>query len=280
MNIADELKAAADRLADAGIPDARREAASLLEFVLQKPRSFVIAHPEYDLPPESLALYHEALGRREGREPFHYITGIREFYGLDIRVTPDVLIPRPETEMLVQRSIEFLGERSGARVLEIGVGSGCISVAILKFVPLAEVVGVDVSSPALKVARSNAETHGVLSRIDLLRSDVYSALDDQPFDLIVTNPPYIPVAELAGLEPEVRDFEPRTALTDGGNGLSIIEEVISRASEFLVSGGMLLMEIGHDQANTVEAMLDKGRWRSYRFLNDLQDIRRILEARL
>ena len=275
-NISEKLREATDILQTSGISEPRREAASLLAFSLQKDKTFLIAHSEYKLSKEEENRFQEFLQRRAHREPVQYITGIQEFYGLDFEVTPDVLIPRPETELIVENAIKLLPEK--ARFCEVGIGSGCISIAILHNVETATAVGLDISENALQIAAKNAKRHQVSSRLDLKISDIFAILKDEKFDLIVSNPPYIPRQDFEILQTEVRDFEPTIALTDGKNGLSIIEKIINDAPQFLKPHGFLLMEIGFKQATEVKEMFLPKIWQAIEILPDLQNIPRMVKA--
>lgn len=274
------LKTAAEILAKSGINEPRRQAVSLLALALNKDRTFLIAHPEYEPGPGEQALFDEFLARRSAREPLQYIRGTQEFYGLEFEVAPGVLIPRPETEILVENSISLLADKEGPIFCEVGTGSGCIGISILHEAPAASAVGLDISGPALDLTQKNAQKHGVSDRLRLLRSDVFSAIAGEKFDLIVSNPPYIPKAEYDVLQPEVRDFEPETALTDGGSGLSIIERIAQDSPAFLKPGGFLLMEIGFGQAEKVAKIFNADPWQSFEILPDLQSIPRTVKARL
>jgi release factor glutamine methyltransferase len=277
-NISKILKEATEILHESGIAEPRREAASLLAFSLGKDRTFLLTHDDYELSPAEEEKFESFLNRRARREPLQYIRGTQEFYGLDFVVTPDVLIPRPETEMIVEAALEILKTRENSRFCEVGVGSGCISTAILHNAPKASAVGLDISEKALKIARLNAENHAVLERLELKISDVFDVLTDEKFDLIVSNPPYIPHADIDYLQAEVRDFEPLTALTDGADGVSIIERIIADAPRFLNSQGFLLMEIGFAQAEAVLSFFDTKFWRTVEILPDLQGIPRMVKA--
>ncbi len=279
-NIAETLQKATELLQKSGVAEPRREANSLLAFTLQKDRTFLITHSDYALSDEEEANFKTVLQRRAHREPLQYITGRQEFYGLDFTVTPDVLIPRPETEMIVENAIEILKTRKIARFCEIGVGSGCLSVAILHNVRTASAIGLDVSEEALKVAKLNAENHRVLERFELKISDVFDSLSEEKFDLIVSNPPYIPRRDIENLQAEVRDFEPFNALTDGGDGLSIIEKIIRDAPRFLKPEGFLLMEIGFGQASDVKKLFSPKIWQSLEILPDLQGIPRMVKSQI
>ena len=279
MNISEILKSATGILLENGIAEPRREANSLLAFALQKDKTFLIAHSEYELSDEEETNFNKLLERRANREPFQYIVGKQEFYGLDFIVSKDVLIPRPETELIVEAAIEILKMQENSSFCEVGVGSGCISVSILHENTTATAIGVDISAKALKIARKNAETHKVLERLELKLSDIFDILENETFDLIVSNPPYIPSEDFDGLQAEVRDFEPQNALTDGKDGLSIVEKIIADAPKFLKPNGFLLMEIGFNQSTEVREMFLPNLWQTVEFLPDLQGIPRILKAR-
>jgi release factor glutamine methyltransferase len=274
------LQLATETLRENEIAEPRREANSLLAFALQKDKTFLIAHPEYELTATENSFFDEILTRRANREPFQHITGKQEFFGLDFEVNSDVLIPRPETELIVENAIEILRSLEEPRFCEIGVGSGCISVSILHEVKNAAAIGLDISEKALQMAKRNAEKHAVSDRLQLKKSDVFAVLTDEKFDLVVTNPPYIPSGDISGLQREVRDFEPLNALTDGKDGLSIIENISESSPKFLYSKGFLLMEIGFNQAEKVRQMFSLEIWQSVEILPDLQKIPRTVKAQL
>ncbi len=279
MNIAEALAQASSTLASAGVSESRREASTLLSFVIIRPAAFLIAHPEYELTEDERARYTDAVGRRSRREPFQYITGKQEFYGLEFDVGPGVLIPRPETEILVEAAIERLSPLDSPRLLEIGVGTGCISIAVLHSVKHASAVAVDISPIALRTAGRNANKHEVGDRLTLQMGDVFEGLNGS-FDLIASNPPYVPATDIAGLQPEVRDFEPHLALSGGLDGLDVVQRIVAGASQLLNSGGSLLIEIGFGEADGVRQIVDPSIWDDVRFLPDLQGIPRIFAARM
>ncbi|HEX6280327.1 MAG TPA: peptide chain release factor N(5)-glutamine methyltransferase [Pyrinomonadaceae bacterium] len=264
----------------ASIPDPRKEASSLLQFAIGRERSFIVAHPEYGLTEEERHLFQRSVERRASREPFQHIVGRQEFYGLDFIVTPDVLIPRHETELIVEKAIELLIDERSPRFLEIGIGSGCISIAILKNSPRASAIAVDISEPAIEIAKRNASMHAVNERLEIIRSDVYEKVPNERFDLIVANPPYVPLEDYAHLQPEVRDHDPRIAVTDGSTGLTVIERIVADAPSRLRSDGHLLMEIGFGQHERVSAMFDRNRWKGPDLIPDLQGIPRVVFATL
>ena len=276
--VSETLKIAADVLQQSEISEPRREAGSLLAFALQKDKTFLIAHSEYELSAEEEKRFHELLQRRANREPLQYITGKQEFYGLDFEVTKDVLIPRPETELIVENAIELLPENG--RFCEVGVGSGCISISILHEVKTASAIGLDVSDKALQITEKNAKTHNVSNRLELKISNVFTNLPNEKFDLIVSNPPYISSDDMENLQAEVRRFEPLSALTDGKDGFSIIKQIIDDAPRFLKRHGFLLIEIGFDQSDKVKQMFSSKIWQSVEFLTDLQNIPRTVKGQI
>lgn len=224
-------------------------------------------------PPEGFAAsYAAAIERRTTREPIAYITGVQEFWNRDFAVSAAVLIPRPETELIIEeaRSMAFV------TVADIGTGSGCLAVTLAAEFPRAQVVATDISAPALAVARANADRHGVAGRIAFHETRYLDGLTG-PFDLIVSNPPYVTDAEYAGLAPEVHDFEPRSALTAGPDGLDDVRAVLSAAATQLRPSGMLLMEIGHGQSDAVKKLVGaKSELTLLRISPDLQGIPRLV----
>ena len=281
MNIAEALKESVKILESNGVAEPVREASLILQYSLNKDKTFLIAHPEYELAADEEMRFDSFVRRRQNREPYQYIVGKQEFYGLEFEVTPDVLIPRPETEMLVERAIEILKDIERPKFCEIGVGSGCISVSILVNVKNAAATALDISARAIEVATRNAERHFVRDRMTFLESDLFTRLDGGTFDLIASNPPYVPSADIDGLQAEVRDFEPLNALTDGGgDGLSIVNRIVLESPNHLKSGGFLLMEIGIGQAEKVNEMFDNAVWQSIEIAPDFQGIPRLVCSRL
>jgi release factor glutamine methyltransferase len=283
LMIATWIKEAAQILSVAGVPEARREAMSLVEHVTARDRTFIITHPQTTLATTDVRRLRQLVKHRAAGVPMQYLTGHQEFYGLDFEVTPDVLIPRPETELLVEIALGFLGEAGKpALVCDVGTGSGCISVALLHEEANARAVGLDISTGALRVASRNAARHGVRERLRLIASDCFAALRPSVarFTMIVSNPPYIAEDALADLQREVRDHEPRVALTPGGDGLSIIRRLVDDSPRFLERGGHLLMEIGFDQHEAVRKLIDTEVWQLLDIHKDLQGIPRTVALRL
>jgi len=278
VNIAAAISSGAEILGRADIAEFRREASSLLAFVLQKDAAFLIAHPDFELTEEQASVFENAIRRRATHEPFQYITGKQEFWGLDFEVTPDVLIPRPETEILVEKAISILSSIESPRFCELGVGSGCIAVSLLHSVPAAIAVVTDISPAALADAKRNAKRHTVDRRIDFRQGDLFEGITDR-FDMILSNPPYVADEQIEALQPEVRDFEPRGALSGGFDGMDIIRRIVDDAPKFLKPGGSLLIEIGFDQAARVKELFEQDLWPSVDLLPDLQGIPRVAHAR-
>jgi release factor glutamine methyltransferase len=285
LTIADALREAATELRVAGVVEARREAGSLLSHVTGHDRTHVITHADEGLTPGQLSALRAAVSRRAAGEPLQYITGRQEFYGLEFEVTSDVLIPRPETELLVEAALELLKGAASPLVCDVGTGSGCIAVALLHERGDARCLALDISPEALRVAGRNAERHGVGDRMLRLASDCLEALGaeeyaDLRFDLVASNPPYVAEADVVSLQREVRDHEPRVALTPGGDGLSVIRRLLSEAPRRLKPGGHLLLEIGFDQHEQVAALINPRTWRLLEIHKDLQGIPRIVALRL
>lgn len=277
MNIKEALAQSAEALRQAGVDDAGREARSMLEFATGKDTAFLIAHPEYDLQNAEIERFTSFVVRRAGREPFHYITGTREFFGREFFVEPGVLIPRPETEFLVECAIDRLSRHPFPRFIEIGVGSGCVAVSILKSVSDATAVAVDVSDFALRVASANAARHLVSDRLELRNGSVFAGISER-FDLIVSNPPYVPDDDLRAMQPEVAKFEPHLALFGGSDGLDIVRKIAEEARNFLNPNGVLAMEIGFGQSEAVRELLESSGWTSIDFIPDLKGIERVATA--
>lgn len=250
---ADLLPDAITRLAEAGVEQPRFEAQLLLAQALGVSRTSVIAQT---YPPPTVSQredFARLLAERVKRVPFAYLRGDQEFYGLPFRVTPAVLVPRPETELLVDfvRKVLSDGTESPATMADIGTGSGCIAIAALVHCPYARGVAFDLSSEALRVARSNAERNNVVDRLRLVQGNLLRGAAAASFDIIVSNPPYIPTDEIETLQPEVRDWEPRLALDGGTDGLDLLRELARTAPARLQPGGWIAVELAQGQAPTV-----------------------------
>ena len=244
------VREGADLLRAHGVAEPGRDSERLLGHVLGLDRAALHAEPARVVAARDATRFRDLARRRAGREPLQYLTGEQEFWSLSFRVTPEVLIPRPETEHLVEVLLR-LRLRPDPRLLDLGTGSGCLAIAAAREIPGALVVAVDSDAAALEVARGNALRHGVTERITFLRGDLFEPLAgrrwERGFDVILSNPPYVPEADWAALEPEVREHEPKAALTPGPDGLAIHRRLAAGAASWLRPGGALLAEIGAGQ---------------------------------
>jgi release factor glutamine methyltransferase len=253
----------------------------LLGFTLGWDRVRIITHTEQLLEEDLWIRFKNLVARHASGEPLNYLTGEREFYGLSFRVSPAVLIPRPETEILVEKAIALLQSYSSpARFLDVGAGSGCIAVTIAHEVPSSIGWAVDISAAALDIAHENAVRHGVAGRIHFVQGNFLECLlPESRFDFILSNPPYVPLEECDNLPSDVRDYEPHLALFGGKSGLEIYSRLIPEASSHLVPGGYLLLESGAGQAEWIRKLTEKAGMSVELILNDLQEIPRCLVAR-
>jgi release factor glutamine methyltransferase len=275
---------ASRRLANAGIESARLDAELLMAAAAGVTREAAITG-SIDLSPATLDKFETMIARREQREPVAYILGRKEFYSLDFEVSPAVLIPRPESELVVAAALEFIAGAPDARVLDIGTGSGAIAIAIAVNAARVRVTAVDISADAIAVASRNARRHQVEDRVTFRRADCFDILDAGPalgsFEVIVSNPPYLDDAEIAGLEPEVRAFEPRVALSAGAGGLDIIGRIAAGAPRHLASDGELIVEMGEGDATNaaVAKLFQQAGLRVVSVINDLAGHSRVVRAR-
>lgn len=274
------LLAGAERLAarEELAPTAARDAELLLLHALALRRSAIYSHPERLLSEEEQAAYAHRIERRLAFEPVQYITGTQEFFGLALEVGPGVLIPRPETELLVEAALDRLPRDQPVTVLDVGTGTGAIAIAVASRLPRAKVTAVDLSPVALEIARRNVHRHELADRIELLQSDLLRSLGDwaTSFDAILSNPPYVPRQDRPAMHPQVRDYEPELALFAGEDGLEIYRRLIPEARSALAQGGLLALEIGYGQSCAIAELLDG--WRDLQFLSDLQEIPRVAIA--
>lgn len=275
------------RLEGARVPSAALAAELLLLHSLGRDRTWLYAHPEDTLSAVQLAEYASLLERRAQGVPVQYLTGRQEFWGLEFEVDTSVLIPRPETEHLIEVALERLGERRGAplSVADVGTGSGCLAVALAHELPLARIAATDISTGALQVASRNASRHGVGDRITFVQANLLQPyLRDAgavapPFDLIVSNPPYVGRSERPALQREVVEHEPQQALFAGEEGLDIYPQLIAQAGQLLRPGGTFVVELGYGLAARVGALIaEHAGWTSVSITNDLAGIPRVLAA--
>jgi len=280
----DRLQAATRTLTEAGIPDGRREAETLFAHILNRPRLDLYRADDFALDPDQQEAFAGLIRRRASREPLQYILGTQEFWGLEFRVTTDTLIPRPETELLIEAVLERFG-RPGPPVtmVDLCTGTGCLAVTLGTLYPTSRILATDCSPAALEVARSNAARHGMAGRIEFVEGDLFKALPSMNLrhriDLVTANPPYVPAGELDRLQPEVRYYEPRLALDGGCDGLDYYRRILPDAWEFVRPGGFLFLEVGIRQAIPVRDLAEGGGWRIDQIKKDLAGIDRIIVLR-
>lgn len=301
VDLRSALKEGLARLREADVPSSTLATELLLMHVLGRDRAWMYAHPEHLLAPPETESYFALIERRATGEPTQYLTGRQEFWGLEFEVTPAVLIPRPETEHVIEVALERLGEERGISInmrtgapspmlpiADVGTGSGCIAVALARELPHAKIFATDISTEALAVAQRNAGRHGVSDRIEFVRTDLLggplgrqrATRDEvQLFDLIVSNPPYVAVNEADELPREVRDHEPATALFGGPTGIEMYERLIEEAADLLATRGSLVLELGYNCADALRAILSRqGAWVNVSLTKDLAGIPRVIAA--
>lgn len=282
MLLKDALTSAIERLAAARIGSPRMNAELLLMFTLGCDRAYLFAHPERKLTSEEQTRYEEALTRRSSGVPAQYITGHQEFWGMDFIVTPAVLIPRPETEHVIETVLDLArvgrapSPANSLRIVDVGTGSGCIAIALAKEISVAEIHATDISPAALEIARANAARHELENRMHFHETDLLQGFEPATFDFVVSNPPYVGESEEDQVQLEVRRFEPRSAVFAGPTGLEVIERLIPQAWSALKPGGWLIIEISGTIAEGVKRRLTE--WQQVQIANDLQGIPRIASA--
>ncbi|MGB8887224.1 MAG: peptide chain release factor N(5)-glutamine methyltransferase [Candidatus Korobacteraceae bacterium] len=280
MQLKQALASAIDRLEAADVGSPRMNAEVLLMFVLGVNRAYLYAHPERELTVDEQTRYDNVLAQRATGMPSQYITGLQEFWGLDFLVSPAVLIPRPETEHLVETVLELARGITHPKLVDVGTGSGCIAIALAHELKDADVYAVDVSSEALEIARANAARLQLDSRVQLKQSNVLDALDGvSDFDFVVSNPPYVGFGEADKVQQSVRDYEPHVAVFAGERGLDVIRLLIEQAHRALKPGGWLAMEIGYSMRDEVVNLLSPTMWEEVRVVPDLQGIPRVVAGR-
>jgi release factor glutamine methyltransferase len=273
--IREALKQATEALHNAGLEQAHLDATALLSHLLGVDRTFLIAHPEHELSDDQLVALQRLAARRRSREPLQYIVGFQEFFKLRFEVSPGVLIPRPETELIVEAALEVAAQQSSVSILDVGTGSGCLVVSLLHEQRQARAMATDISESALKLAARNSQRHQVRGRLTLVQADGLSALAREArFSIIVSNPPYVPAGDFETLPPEVRDHEPVTALVSGADGLDHIRALLRDAPPIVQKSGYLIFEIGFGQQAAVEKAIDRAEWRLVEIRKDLQGIPR------
>ena len=284
------LKRGIEQLRTARVSSFTLAAELLLLHATGRDRTWIYSHPEEVLPPATVANFLSLVGRRASSVPTQHLIGKQEFWGLEFTVSADVLIPRPETEHLVEVALDRLAIRelragrdprlSGKNIqlVDIGTGSGCIAIALAKELPEAEVFATDISAKALDLARGNAARLGFADRIRFTESNLLGSLSSLKFDLIISNPPYLAWGEADSLPVEVRDHEPRQALFGGPEGYELYGDLILQASKHLKQGGLLVLELGHTSLPAVQPLLDSSAWANLSVTKDLAGMDRVLSA--
>jgi release factor glutamine methyltransferase len=283
------LKQGLGQLREAHVSSFTLAAELLLLYVLGRDRSWLYAHPEEQLSPADAERFFSLIARRANGEPTQHLTRKQEFWGLEFEVTPDVLIPRPETEHVIEVALDRLAVREiragrkptfsgeGLQIADIGTGSGCIAIALAKGLPGATIYATDISSAALAVARRNATRHNVADQINFIECNLLDLTAPQ-FDLIVSNPPYVGRREAATLMREVRDHEPEIALYGGEEGYELYADLITQSAAHLKTSGLLVLELGHNSLPAVQPLLDAPAWANVAVTNDLAGIPRVTAA--
>jgi release factor glutamine methyltransferase len=282
MQLKSAVDAAYELLVASDVPSPRLNAELLMLFVLGRERAYLYAHPERELSAEEQYRYEQVIRERAQGCPTQYITGHQEFWGIDLLVSPAVLIPRPETEHVVETVLDLLKEYPAdpagkLRVVDVGTGSGCIALALASELPQAEVHASDISPEALEIARVNAARFGMDSRIRFRKSDLLAAYPKDIFDFVVSNPPYVGELEADKVQRQVREYEPRIAVFSGERGLDVYRRLIPQAQAALKPGGWLVVEIGFSTEESVKELL--AGWDDLRVTPDLQGIPRVIAAR-
>ncbi|MBZ5649353.1 MAG: peptide chain release factor N(5)-glutamine methyltransferase [Acidobacteriia bacterium] len=282
MTLRAALASATSRLTAASAPSPRMNAELLLMFTLECDRAYLYAHPERKLSADERRRYDQTLTERERGIPAQYITGHQEFWGMDLIVSPAVLIPRPETEHVIEAVLAHVGRAPSPtaallRIVDVGTGSGCIALALAKELPQAKIDATDISPAALEIARANAARHQLDERIQFHQTDLLRGFERGAFDFVVSNPPYVGESEADQVQLEVRKHEPRNAVFAGETGLEVIERLIPQAGESLKPGGWLVMEISGTIADRVRGLL--AGWHDVQVTRDLQGIPRVVSAR-
>ena len=284
------LKEGIAQLREAHGPSFTLAAELLLLHVLGRDRTWIYAHPEEEISSANAARYFELISRRAAGEPTQHLTGKQEFWGLEFEVTPDVLIPRPETEHVIEVALDRLALRElragrkqtftgeGLQIADVGTGSGCIAIALAKHLPGARIYATDISPAALAVAQRNAASHSVFDQIHFIECNLLETKMSSPllFDLIVSNPPYIGCREAETLMREVRDHEPEIALYGGDEGYELYADLITQSAAHLKPGGILVLELGHNSLPAVQPLLDAPTWKNIAVTNDLAGIPRVI----
>ncbi len=289
ITFGDIINKGTERLMASGIGDAKRDAESLLLYLLDETRTFLLLHRKDEVGATNIKAYFDLIERRSLGEPLQYITGVQEFMGLEFEVNESVLIPRQDTETLVELALSQANEKNKElHIMDMCCGSGAIAVSMAHYLPKARIVACDLSTAALEITRKNAKKNNVLDRVEIFNTDMFEVVDldgntpfEKKYDMILSNPPYIVTKVIETLQTEVRDHEPKMALDGGRDGLVFYRILAESAADFLEDDGVLIMEIGHDQGTTVPNILEKtGKYRDIQVYKDLPGLDRVVCCRL
>lgn len=281
LTVLESLKLSTEYLDKKGIESARLNAELLLAEILNCKRLDLYLKFDQPLKENEVDIYREWISRRGKFEPLQYIIGRVEFYGMQFKVTRDVLIPRSETEILVEEVINFAKDKSGLKILDIGTGSGNIPIALAKNLTNAEITSVDVSTKAIEVAKENALLNSVETKVEFILSDInHLKIETGSFDIVVSNPPYISAEEYPTLQKEIVDYEPSIALTDSNDGLDFYRTIAEKSKSFLKKEGKIFFEIGKEQFDDVEKILMKNNYLNIKITKDYQQIERVISGEL
>ncbi|NJD23013.1 MAG: peptide chain release factor N(5)-glutamine methyltransferase [Melioribacter sp.] len=280
LTVLESLQLSTDFLEKKGIESPRLNAELLLSEILKCKRLDLYLKFDQPLKENEVGIYREWIARRGKFEPLQYIIGNVEFYGLPFKVTPDVLIPRPETEILVEEVIKRCKDINASKILDIGTGSGNISISLAKNLSDAEITSIDISDKALSIAQENALINGVEEKIHFITADVKTYMSNNQFDIIVSNPPYVSKEEYANLQNEILNYEPMTAVTDSNDGLDFYRTIAGRAKILLKKNGKIFLEVGKDQSKYVADILEKNDFINIYFVKDYQQIDRVVVGEL
>jgi len=282
MQLKQAIESAYQLFVENDVPSPRLNAELLLLFVLSRERAYLYAHPERELTPDEQSNFDEVIRERARGCPTQYITGHQEFWGLDLLVSPAVLIPRPETEHVVETVLELVKEYrfdgpGRLRLLDVGTGSGCIALALASELPHAEIHACDISEEALEIARVNAARLALGGKVLFRKSDLLSVYAGEQFDFVISNPPYVGEGDADKVQKQVREFEPKVAVFSGREGMEIYRRLVPEVHKHLRPGGWLVAEIGYSEEENVRSLLSG--WADIQVTADLQGIPRVIAAR-
>lgn len=280
LTVLESINLSTEYLKNKGIESPRINAELILAHILKLKRLELYLSFDRPLKEEEIVLYRQFLKRRSEFEPLQYILGTVNFFGLDLKISPSVLIPRPETELLTEEIINEFKDKEFIKILDVGTGSGNIAITLAKFIPNSIIIATDISRGAIDIATENAKSNGVSDKINFIINDIFSPenLPENNFDIVVSNPPYITTEDFKNLNKELKDYEPKAALTDSSNGLSFYDIISSKCNIYLKKGGKLFFELGHGHSENVQNIMKKNHFFNISVKKDFQNIDRIIRG--